>query len=339
MELGVILSNATEYIIFDNVDPKRKLDIGELARVITEPRHKFRLQHTAEEVSYENRRVVVYTGSNVELTPELAKRMVAIRLADPGIAEKDRKVHVEGILMHVLKNRQTYFSSLLRMVKLWFDAGCNEAEKTSHRLRQWSRVIRGIMEANSFGDAFLGNTDAILLQANPVFTIWTNAFRAIAEELGDTAFDGWTTGEVFMTLSCEQQVYAHEDDMNGRNYTRSARGKSILDEIIGAEGNDQARRLKLGTALRNKVGTVFAGYELVDLNKTRDNKKLFALKSVGSPQREDDSSFDDDNQNINKRNLQAKAWRGCQTIKLYLNFGGMTKNNFRRLIPPQPVIA
>lgn len=279
MEIGVILRSGSEYIIFDNVDPKRKMDIGELARAITEPKHKFRLPHTAEEVSYENKSVVVYTGSNVELTPELAKRMVAVRLADPGIAEKDRQVHVEGILHYVLENRHIYGSALLRMVKRWIDTGAAEAEKTTHRLRQWSRVIRGIMEANGFGDAFLENSDVILLQANPEHTIWTNAFNAIADELGDKAFEGWTTGDVFKILSYEQQVYAHENDI-GRNFTRLARGESILNEIIGADGNDQARLVKLGTALRSKVGTVFAGYELVDLHRSYRNKKMFTLKHI-----------------------------------------------------------
>ena len=46
------------------------------------------------------------TGSNVEVKPELAKRMVAIRLVDRGIPEKDRKVTIEGIQDYVLKHRE-----------------------------------------------------------------------------------------------------------------------------------------------------------------------------------------------------------------------------------------
>ena len=71
------------------------------------------------------------------------------------------------------------------MVKRWINNGCIESEETKHRMRQWSRVIRGIMEANSFGEAFLENTDEVMLQANPEFTIWANAFKEIVEVLGD----------------------------------------------------------------------------------------------------------------------------------------------------------
>ena len=102
-EIGAALRGAPEVLILDNVDPKQKLDSGTLASIITNPRRAFRILGYSEEAFFENRAVTLYTGSNVELTPELAKRMVAIRLSDPGIAEKDREVEIDGILDYTLK--------------------------------------------------------------------------------------------------------------------------------------------------------------------------------------------------------------------------------------------
>lgn len=280
--IGAALRGAPEVIIFDNVNPGEKLDSGTLASIVTNPRRAFRILGVSEECFYENKTVILYTGSNVELTPELAKRMVAIRLADPGVAEKDRKVEIEGILDYVLENRHGYLGSLLRMVKRWQVAGAVEVGETTHRMRQWSRVIRGIMNANGFGKAFLDNTDAIMLQANPEFTLWTNAFQAIVDGLGEKAFEGWTLQDVFQILSYEREVYAHQDDISGRNFTRKAKGAGILNELIGGSTSDQARKVSLGKLLRSKVGAVFAGYELVDLHRHVQRRKLYALKKIDS---------------------------------------------------------
>ena len=282
--IGAALRGAPEVIIFDNVDPGEKLDSGTLASIVTNPRRAFRILGVSEECFYENKTVILYTGSNVELTPELAKRMVAIRLTDPGIAEKDRKVEIEGILNHVLENRHDYLGSLLRMVKRWQVAGAVEVGETTHRMRQWSRVIRGIMKENGFGEAFLENTDAIMLQANPEFTLWSNAFKAIVDQLEDQAFEGWTLQDVFQILSYEKEVYAHHEDRNERAFTRQAQGAGILNELIGGGLSDQSRRVRLAKLLRSKVGAVFAGYELVDLHRHVQKRKLYALKNISNPQ-------------------------------------------------------
>lgn len=128
------------------------------------------------------------------------------------------------------------------MVQRWIASGSKEETETLHRMRQWSRVIKGIMTANSFGNHFIQNYNEVMLQANPEFTAWSNAFKAIANELGDKAFDGWTAADVYEILSHTDNVYAHEDDIhravaNGqRNYTRISRGHGILDELIGTSG-------------------------------------------------------------------------------------------------------
>ena len=278
--VGGILLAGREAVVFDNVDTDKPLDSGLLASIITQPKRSVRPLGTSQMAVIENCATFCCTGSNVEVKPELAKRMVAIRLADPGIPEKDRKVTIEGIQDYVLKHRGQYLSALVRMVQRWLDAGKPEAVNT-HRMRQWSRVVRGIMQANGFGRSFLANSDAVMLSASPEFTIWTNAFKEIVAQLGDRAVEGWTLKDVFQILSFEKEVYAHEEDVDSkRSFTRSAQGEGLLNELIGNASNDQARRVKMGQLLRSKVGAVYGGFKLIDTHKSYGGAKLYALEGV-----------------------------------------------------------
>ena len=258
--VGGILLAGREAVVFDNVDTDRPLDSGLLASIITQGKRSVRPLGTSRMAVVENRATFCCTGSNVEIKPELAKRMVAIRLADEGIPEKDRKVKIEGIQDYVLEHRAEYLSALVRMVQRWIDDGKPEAEN-SHRMRQWSRIIRGIMEVNGFGGSFLTNADDVMLSTSPEFTIWSNTFKEIVAQLGDNkAVEGWTAKDVFQILSFEKEVYAHEKDIGGngkRAFTRSAQGEGLLNELIGNAPNDQARRVKVGQLLRSKVGAVY----------------------------------------------------------------------------------
>ena len=278
--VGGILLAGRESVVFDNVDTDKPVDSGLLASIITQSKRSVRPLGTSLMAVVENRATFCFTGSNVEIKPELAKRMVAIRLSDVGIPEKDRKVKIEGIQDYVLMHRDRYLSALLRMVQRWIDAGKPEGQNL-HRMRQWSRVVRGIMEVNGFGAAFLQNTDEVMLATSPDFTIWSNAFKEIVAQLGNQAVEGWTAKDVFQILSFEKEVYAHEQDMDDkRAYTRSAQGEGLLNELIGNAPSDQARKVKLGQLLRSKVGAVYGGFRLIDTHKSRKGAKLYALEGV-----------------------------------------------------------
>ena len=278
--VGGILLAGREAVVFDNVDTDKPLDSGLLASIITQGKRSVRPLGTSQMAVIENCATFCCTGSNVEVKPELAKRMVAIRLADPGIPEKDRKVTIEGIQDYVLKHREQYLSALVRMVQRWIDGDKPEGVNT-HRMRQWSRVVRGIMLVNGFGGSFLENSDAVMLSASPDFTLWTNAFKEIVSQLGDTAVEGWTLKDVFQILSYEKEVYAHEEDKDGKSFTRSAQGEGLLNELIGNAPNDQARKVKLGQLLRSKVGAVYGGFKLLDIHKNLRGAKIYALEGVG----------------------------------------------------------
>ena len=131
-EIAAALRGAPESVIFDNVDNAKPLDCSTLASVVTQPRRAFRILGFSEEMFYENRATILYTGSNVEVTPELAKRLVAIRLADTGVSEKDRKVKVEGLLNHTIHRHIELVSSALRMVRRWIDQGSKESPENLH---------------------------------------------------------------------------------------------------------------------------------------------------------------------------------------------------------------
>ena len=280
-EIAAALRGAPESVIFDNVDNAKPLDCATLASVVTQPNRAFRILGYSEEMFYENRATILYTGSNVEVTPELAKRLVAIRLSDTGVPEKDREVKVEGLLSHTLNRHFELVSSALRMVKRWIDQDSKEGPNNLHRMRQWSRVVHGIMLANGFGEHFMQNFDEVMLSTSPEFTTWTNAFKAIANERPEIATVGWTANDVFEILSHTDKVYAHEDDIaaGAKSFTRLSKGDGILDELIGTGGTEHARKCRLGKLLRQKTGNVHAGYKLIDTHKSdRNRRKIYCLE-------------------------------------------------------------
>ena len=277
-ELGASLRGAPEVIVYDNVESSKRLDSAVLASIVTQVRGRFRILGMSEEMTYENRATMMYTGSNIEMTIELVKRAVAIRLSDPGIAEKDRKVTVESILHETLHRHSEFISSLARMVKRWVES---EKENTDplHRMRHWSKVIFAILKANNIGEHFLKNTDKVMLTTGGEFTTWSNAYRAIAEQLGEQAVEGFTASDVFTILSHEDNVYSPEK--SGRHgETVLGKGDNILGEYI--TGNkEHSRKVTLGKLLRGKVGSIFGGYKLIDTHRSaRGNQKIYRLEPV-----------------------------------------------------------
>ena len=277
-EIGAALRGAPEVLVFDNVDPKKRLDSAVLASVVTQVRGAFRVLGASEEMTYENRVTTCYTGSNIELTPELAKRSVAIRLSDTGIPEKDRKVKVKNILAETLKQHSLFVSSLIRMVARWIDAD-NVLVEPKHRMREWSITIEAILKANGIGEHFLGNTDDLMLQTGDEFTVWTNAYKAIVDVLGEKAYEGWTTSEVFSILSFEDNVYSPDDHEDMKGYTEKGKGLNILGEYLYGP-KQQSRSIALGKLLRSKVGAVYGGLKLVDTHKTesKNKSKIYRLE-------------------------------------------------------------
>ena len=284
-ELGAALRGAPELLVFDNVSPSKRLDSASLASLVTQVRGAFRVLGASEEQTYENRVTTAYTGSNIELTPELVKRVVAIRLTDLGVAEKDREVTVDNILSETLNRHHEFISSLVRMVKRWIE-NPPERGKPQHRMREWSVVIDGILKTNGIGESFLQNTDEVLLQAGDEFTALANGYKAIAENLGPKAFEGFIINDIFLILSHEDKIYSPEDeDIDGK--TKRHTGDDILGDFVDGK-SDKARSTKLGQYLRSKVGAVYGGYRLIDTHgRDRGKRKIYKLESVGASAEDD----------------------------------------------------
>ena len=281
-ELGAALRTAPEVVVFDNVESSKRLDSAVLASVVTQVRGRFRILGVSEEMSYDNRATMLYTGSNIEMTIELVKRAVAIRLSDTGIAEKDRKVKVESILSETLRKHTEFISSLTRMIKRWIESEKATTEPL-HRMRHWSKDIFSILKANDLGDHFLKNTDEVMLTTGGEYTTWANAYKAIAEQLGEQATEGFTASDVFTILSIEDNVYSPQDSGHAGE-TVFGEGDNILGEYI--TGNkEHSRKVQLGTLLKSKTGSIFGGYKLIDTHKSRSGgKKIYRLEPVeGQP--------------------------------------------------------
>ena len=74
------LLEGKSYCIFDNVDPNTPIDSGMLASIVSQPKHTGRMLNLNKTAELDNRMTCLYTGNNIQATPELVDRGVLIQL-------------------------------------------------------------------------------------------------------------------------------------------------------------------------------------------------------------------------------------------------------------------
>ena len=146
-------------------------------------------------------------------------------------------------------------------------------------MRHWSKDIFNILKANGLGEHFLKNTDEVMLTTGGEYTTWANAYKAIAEQLGEQAAEGFTASDVFTILSHQDNVYSPEGSSHSGE-TVIGKGDNILGEYITGQ-KEFNRKTALGKLLRSKAGSIFGGYKLIDTHKSRSGgKKIYKLEPV-----------------------------------------------------------
>ena len=100
----------------------------------------------SEIVEVPNDATWVATGNNVELSDELARRTVPIRL-DPGVERPEQRTgfaHPE-LLSWVRAHRATLVSACLSIIQAWIHAGCPDGNATPGSYESWARIMGGVL--------------------------------------------------------------------------------------------------------------------------------------------------------------------------------------------------
>jgi putative DNA primase/helicase len=153
---SALLENKRTFIV-DNVTQLRS---SLLAMAITAPRWQDRILGVNRIVSLTARSVWGATGNNVQLSGELMRRCVWIRLLPP--CEKPwmrapQQFHHPRLLEHVKRNRARIVWAALTLIQHWLSKGRPlYQERPLASFEAWSQIMGGILQVGGI-DGFLQN--------------------------------------------------------------------------------------------------------------------------------------------------------------------------------------
>jgi len=238
-------------IAFDNADTRRKLHSPALAAILTARVWGDRELGRNSDITVVNNAIWVMTGNNMEVSSELADRMVRIRI-DPKIErprDRDpRKFKHHPIKQWVRQNRKQLVTAALTLAQAWINAGMPFSGKEYGSFERWSRIIGGILENAGIKD-FLVNRNEFFEQADQEMKMWHDFVNAWWVEFGDSAVQAKQLNEL-----CENQE---------------------LMLTIRRDGNERSQVSLLGRALKSARDSVKGKY-MIEAN-------AYVQNNSGSP--------------------------------------------------------
>jgi hypothetical protein len=233
-------------VVFDNV--KGRMDSPSFELATTAPRWADRILGVSGGVDVPIRAIWVVTANNLQMSPDLLRRSVRIRIVrlqeeafDPAQARHP------DIIGWTLENHSLLVSAGLKLVADWLLAGRPMSAATLGTYEDWSRVLGGIL-AHAGIPGFLADRDEFRDAADPVAAEWRMFVECWSKRHG-TAF---VTTKELLKLADEEE---------------------LLGDVTRNHVND-ARGMAFGRALAGKVDNVIAGHRLIRKRSGRDGYVL-----------------------------------------------------------------
>lgn len=131
-------------LIIDNAN--RKLDSGALAAALTSSIWSDRVLGSNKTASADVRLIFVVTANNLEISSEMVRRSIPIRLAPDTDAPEDRTGFAHPIILEwIAENRPQIVKAVHTIVLNWIAQGKPSANITLGSYENWARVMGGIL--------------------------------------------------------------------------------------------------------------------------------------------------------------------------------------------------
>jgi hypothetical protein len=172
--ITALLLAGAQWVLIDNAT---SLVSAPLAAVLTTTRWRGRRLGKSEMVHVPNDATWVATGNNVELSDEIARRTIPIRL-DPGVERPEERKHFKHpeLSRWVETHRASLVSASLSLIRAWIDAGCPDGTATLGSYESWARVLGGVLGVSGVS-GFLGGRERLYSEADRDTADW----RALCE--------------------------------------------------------------------------------------------------------------------------------------------------------------
>ncbi len=174
-------------VMFDNLTGK--VDSGTLSHALTSwPHWGDRLLGSSTSATFDARTIWVATQNNANVSTEISRRSVTIRL-DVGLERPEERDGFHFRLPeHVKQNRGRFIGAALTIVAGWIAKGKPSPTKLRHSLgsyEEYVRVVGGILEAAGVA-GFLEDRERVMAEADSESADWRRFVGAWHEAFGTT---------------------------------------------------------------------------------------------------------------------------------------------------------
>ena len=216
-------------VLLDNIN--KKLDSETLAAMITAPDvYEGRIVRTSETAVIPVRCLWLATGNNVQVSHEMARRCVLIRL-DAGMEhpEEGRTFRHPHLMNWAQENRSDLVWAALVLVQAWVSEGMPSGAKSKGSFESWAETMSGIFEVCGI-PGFLDNTNRMKEFSDPEADAW----EAIVDEWW-RVFGEKAVGASDILPIAQQHTADFADDGEGRPTVWGIRLRSKKDAVIAGK--------------------------------------------------------------------------------------------------------
>ena len=202
-----------------------------------------------------NRCVYVGTSNNGRLADDLVRRTVYIRLDAGAERPEDRTGFRHPRLMQWLtENHGKVGAACVAVVRHWAAQGMPPGERSLGSFEAWSATIGGVL-ASVGVEGFLSNIEALRETTDDDHMTWSAFLAEWRENFGTKEV---TVAELWQTLWDSES----------------------LKEIVGAEGDDEKKRHKLGKLVSYRIDRMFGDVSVSRGGKSKTGRR-FKLRFSG----------------------------------------------------------
>lgn len=251
-KITALLYRGSPVIMIDNL--KDGLASAQVAAALTADIWEDRILGKTQIVSVPNRALWLMSGNNPQLSMEIARRCIRVRL-DSGIERPwTRKSFVhDPIREWVLANRRQLVTSILTLVQHWIDSGAPPPTRKLGSFEGWSYVVGGIVEHIGMTD-FLGDTEEFYETADSESGDW----RAF--------IDAWL------------ERFRNKPVGSSELLNLAIRGRLVPFALDAP--SEIAQRIKFGRALGKLRDRRFGDLRVVVASDSHSKSKVYSLQAV-----------------------------------------------------------
>lgn len=276
------LMSGSTHLVIDNVN--HELDSGSLASAFTQPVWEDRTLGANREVKIPIRTIWGITANNIQMSQELARRCVWIRL-DANVEkpwERSEFKH-KNLIGWARANRDQLATAAITFIRAWVDQGMPLYDKrTKGSYEAWAGIIGGILEAVGI-PGFLENETELydrVVSTNDLMIDFVKAWwekQQWLERKRQIEIVGKDEAKTEICLSSQElfKLASYSDTDTSNAFEE---WQNLLGDMLTSP-KQKGRQTQLGRILDTHIDKVVAGYK-IKLAKTANGSKFWILQST-----------------------------------------------------------